>query len=199
MNWLKFLKLNSEKKFLQNVATWSNFAFRMLKRKDNFVINLPVERLYCKRPILCLASSKILTPPPHRAACVPPPPLVRGEDTLSRGRGGWGVNILEDARHSSVLYKCKYFVNLPIAWYRLLYPRRWRRRCRCAQTGICAAVKAAEAPAGTVQVRHAHGPAGTVAPAAGGGALRRRRRAGGQGSRKGGRRPPNFILQKWGS
>ncbi len=23
---------------------------------------------------------------------------------------GWGVNILEDARHSSVLYKCKYFV-----------------------------------------------------------------------------------------
>ncbi len=23
---------------------------------------------------------------------------------------GWGVNILEDARHSSVLYICKYFV-----------------------------------------------------------------------------------------
>jgi hypothetical protein len=37
-------------------------------------------------------------------------PLVRGEDTLARGRGGWGVNILEDARHSSVLYVCKYFV-----------------------------------------------------------------------------------------
>jgi hypothetical protein len=24
---------------------------------------------------------------------------------------GWGVNILEDARHSSVLYICKYFVD----------------------------------------------------------------------------------------
>ncbi len=36
--------------------------------------------------------------------CVPPPPLLRGEDTLAGWRGGWGVNILEDARHSSVLY-----------------------------------------------------------------------------------------------
>jgi hypothetical protein len=26
------------------------------------------------------------------------------------GGGGGGVNILEDARHSSVLYICKYFV-----------------------------------------------------------------------------------------
>jgi hypothetical protein len=42
-----------------------------------------------------------------------PPPLtarVRGEDTLAGWRRGWGVNILEDARHSSVLYICKYFV-----------------------------------------------------------------------------------------
>jgi hypothetical protein len=60
---------------------------------------------YCKRPILCLASSKILTShPPLRPASVYPPPLLRGEDTLATGRGGWGVNILEDARHSSVLY-----------------------------------------------------------------------------------------------
>ncbi len=44
-------------------------------------------------------------PPPH------PPPLVRGEDTLAGWRGrGRGVNILEDARHSSVLYTYKYFV-----------------------------------------------------------------------------------------
>jgi hypothetical protein len=52
-------------------------------------------------------------PPPHRPAGVypsPPPPLVRGEDTLAGWRGGWGVNILEDARHSSVLFICKYFV-----------------------------------------------------------------------------------------
>jgi hypothetical protein len=38
----------------------------------------------------------------------PPPPLVRGEDTLAGWRGGGGVNILEDARHSSVLYIYKY-------------------------------------------------------------------------------------------
>jgi hypothetical protein len=36
--------------------------------------------------------------------------LVRGEDTLAGWRRGWGVNILEDVRHSSVLYVCKYFV-----------------------------------------------------------------------------------------
>ncbi len=39
----------------------------------------------------------------------PPGEWGGGEDTLTRGRGG-GVNILEDARHSSVLYICKYFV-----------------------------------------------------------------------------------------
>ncbi len=33
-----------------------------------------------------------------------PPPLLRGEDTLARWRRGLGVNILEDARHSSVHY-----------------------------------------------------------------------------------------------
>ena len=42
--------------------------------------------------------------------CVLPPPLVRGEDTLARRRGGCGVNILEDVRHSSALYLSKYFV-----------------------------------------------------------------------------------------
>jgi hypothetical protein len=54
-------------------------------------------------------------PPPDRPASVYPPPLVRGEDTLAGWRGGWGVNILEDARHSSVLYVCKYFVLMVIA------------------------------------------------------------------------------------
>jgi hypothetical protein len=49
-------------------------------------------------------------PPPSPSGECVPPPLVRGEDTLARRRGGWGVNILEDVRHSSVLYVCKYFV-----------------------------------------------------------------------------------------
>jgi hypothetical protein len=55
-------------------------------------------------------------PPPPLAArrVYTPPPLLRGEDTLAGRRGGWGVNILEDARHCSVLYICKYFVMVTI-------------------------------------------------------------------------------------
>jgi len=46
----------------------------------------------CKRPILRLASSKILTPhPPHHPASVYPPPLWCGGRTHSLvGEGGWG-------------------------------------------------------------------------------------------------------------
>jgi hypothetical protein len=60
------------------------------------------------------AFQNIDPPPPHPLASVYPttPPMVRGEDTLAGWRGGWGggVNIFEDARHSSVRYICKYFV-----------------------------------------------------------------------------------------
>jgi hypothetical protein len=41
---------------------------------------------------------------------VDPHPLTAREDTLAGWRGGGGVNILEVARHCSVLYICKYFV-----------------------------------------------------------------------------------------
>ncbi len=50
--------------------------------------------------------------PSPPSECVPPP-LVWGVDTLAGWRGGWGVNILEDARYSSVLYSCQYFVTIP--------------------------------------------------------------------------------------
>jgi hypothetical protein len=76
---------------------------------------------YCKRPIQCLAATKILTPHPltarrvctaegggrglHTRICAS---LVRGEDTLV-GWKGVAVNILEDARHCSVLHIRKYF------------------------------------------------------------------------------------------
>jgi hypothetical protein len=79
-------------------------------------MGLSVEGLNCKRPIQCLASPKILTPsPPGECVILIPPPLVRGEDTLAGWKGGgWGVNILEDASHCSVLYIRKYFVGLSV-------------------------------------------------------------------------------------
>jgi hypothetical protein len=49
---------------------------------------------------------------PHRPASVYPLWCGGGGDTLAGWRKGWGVNILEDARHRSVLYKCQYFVGL---------------------------------------------------------------------------------------
>jgi hypothetical protein len=55
------------------------------------IIHRGVEGLYCKRPIQCLASSKILTP--HsltaRRVCTPLP-LVRGEDHSLGGEGMGG-------------------------------------------------------------------------------------------------------------
>jgi hypothetical protein len=103
-----------------NFLTWSSgeesltFAQEMALQKIVNQTLSSVERLYSKRPILCLASSKILTPPPSSppGECVPPPPPAFGA-----GGGhtrwverGWGVNILKDARHCSVLYIRKYFV-----------------------------------------------------------------------------------------
>jgi hypothetical protein len=61
---------------------------------------LCVERLYCKRPILRLASSKILTPHPLTARRVCPPPAFGAGGGHTRWvEWGWGVNILEDSRH----------------------------------------------------------------------------------------------------
>jgi hypothetical protein len=53
---------------------------------------------------------KYWPPPPPlsaRRVCTPRPGpalVAGGEDTLAGWRGGWRVNILEDARHSSVFY-----------------------------------------------------------------------------------------------
>jgi len=72
-----------------------------------------VERLYCKRPIQCLASSKILTPhllTARRVCTVYPPAFCAGGGHTRWVERGWGVNILEDARHCSGLYIRKYFV-----------------------------------------------------------------------------------------
>ncbi len=61
---------------------------------------LAVEGLYCKRPIQCLASSKILT-----GECESPRLWCGGGLTRWVERR-WGVS--EAARHCSVLYICKY-------------------------------------------------------------------------------------------
>ncbi len=92
---------------------------RKTKKKDRKVASIavsaagrglfqPYRDYYCKRPILCLASSKILTPhPPLRPAsmlCIPPRLCCGGRTHSPGGEGdGGGVNILEDARHRIVL------------------------------------------------------------------------------------------------
>jgi hypothetical protein len=59
---------------------------------------------YCKRAILFLSSSKILTPhPPLRPASEYPRLCCGEEDRLAGRRGGWGVNILEDERNRIAL------------------------------------------------------------------------------------------------
>ncbi len=65
-----------------------------------------VEGLYCKRPVQCLASSKILTHHPLtvRRVCVYPPAFGAGGGHTRWVERGWGVNSSEDARHCSVLY-----------------------------------------------------------------------------------------------
>ncbi len=53
-------------------------------------------------------------PPSLPSECEPPPPpplVGGGGHTRWVERGVGGVNILEDARHSSVFYLCKYFVD----------------------------------------------------------------------------------------
>ncbi len=76
-------------------------------------MELAEEGLYCKRPIQCLASSEILTPHPltARRVCTPSRFWCGGR-THSLGGEGVGGQYSEDARHCSVLYICKYFVEL---------------------------------------------------------------------------------------
>jgi hypothetical protein len=55
-------------------------------------------------------------PPPHCPASVTPPPALGAGGGHTRWvERGWGVNILEDARHSSVLY-CTYVSTLWILY-----------------------------------------------------------------------------------
>ncbi len=66
-----------------------------LKTLSRYKQHVP-QRDHCKRAILFLSSSKILTPhPPLRPACLSSPRNKGGGYTLAGRRGGWGVNILQ--------------------------------------------------------------------------------------------------------
>ncbi len=54
---------------------------------------------YCKRAILLLSSSKILTPHPPLLPVSVSSPRTKGGEGGTRSQGGEGVNISEDARH----------------------------------------------------------------------------------------------------
>ncbi len=61
----------------------------------------PTKYLRMQSTEQCLASSKILIPHPLSTQRVCPPPAPKAGETLHTHRAvrGWGVNILEDARH----------------------------------------------------------------------------------------------------
>jgi hypothetical protein len=59
---------------------------------------------------MSLVFQNIDPPPPSPPGECVPPASGAGGGGQTRWRKGWGVNILEDVRLSSVLYTCKYFV-----------------------------------------------------------------------------------------
>ncbi len=69
-----------------------------------------------------------MAPPPHRPASVYPPAFGAGGGHTRWVVRGWGVNILDDARHCFVLYICKYFVALPLSPLPLLLEEyKWKK------------------------------------------------------------------------
>jgi hypothetical protein len=76
---------------IRTSAKKNNLSERFSGKKAEYIF-------YCKRAILFLLSSKILTPhPPLR------PAFVAGEDRRTGRKGGWRVNILEDERNRIAL------------------------------------------------------------------------------------------------
>jgi hypothetical protein len=78
-------------------VTLKTSEFVSSRPKQALVCLQSVEGLYCKRPIQCLASSKILTPL-----------LVRGEDTLAGWKKGGGTIIFSflSVQYSALLLRC---------------------------------------------------------------------------------------------
>ncbi len=74
-------------------------------------------------------------PPSPPGECVPPLLCCGGEGTLAGWRGGWGVNILEDTRHSSVLYLYQILFAWCIKEEDDVFPIHLLDCYRCAQPG----------------------------------------------------------------
>jgi hypothetical protein len=76
-------------------------------------------------------------PPPHCLASTPPPPAFgAGGGHIRWVERGWGFNILEDARHCSVLYICKYFVPINVSWPSTRVTSGWPRNKNPSKTYI---------------------------------------------------------------
>jgi hypothetical protein len=88
-------------RLLSKVTSDERFTIYVL----NHATAIPTEYIfYCKRAILFLSSSKILTPhPPLRPASLSSPRNKGGGYTLAGRTGGWGVNILEEERNRIAL------------------------------------------------------------------------------------------------
>ncbi len=87
------------------------FSFYVVTDDYSLLCAKSVEGLYCKRPIQCLASSKILTPHPltARRVCTLPP-LVRGRTHSLGGKGLGGQYFGRRRTLLCTLYIRKYFV-----------------------------------------------------------------------------------------
>ncbi len=89
----------------------------------NKALEILVKWLYCKRPIQCLTSSKILTPLPPGECALCTPRLWCGWRTHSLRERGWGVIILvfwkTPDTACSVHYIRKYFVTILIIFVSL--------------------------------------------------------------------------------
>jgi hypothetical protein len=107
----------------------------------------PVEGLYCKRPIQCLASSKLLTPPPpHRPASLYPPAFGAGGGHtrwVERGGGSIARKTPNTALYSlyvstlcfrpSLVSKLPLFLSLPVC-RRSSLPTGWGGGVRGAES-----------------------------------------------------------------
>ncbi len=83
--------MSSKLEFCSNMRASQATLSRLARVVNKLTAGTTEYIFYCKRAILFLSSSKILTPhPPLRPASVYPPPLLRGEDRLAGRRGGWG-------------------------------------------------------------------------------------------------------------